>query len=142
MGGMGGMGDLLSGLAGGLPGGLGNLAGSLGGMGGMGGITSVMNDILKNKEIVDIAMQVSKDMQSKSVNPMNILSAFMSGDTSSISDLVNTVETTINSKIEKGEIDQNVLEEQSKRMLETIGQNKAASEIPGLNKINDLLEKM
>lgn len=90
-----------------------------------------MNDILQNKEIVDIAMQVSQDMQKQQMNPMNILSAFMSGDTSSISGLVSKVENTINQKIEKGEINQKDLEEQSIKMLESLNSNN----LPGIDKI-------
>ena len=128
----------LDGMLGGMGGMLGGMGGMLGGMGGLGDMSGMMNEILQNKEIVDIAMQVSQDMQKQQMNPMNILSAFMSGDTSSISGLVSKVENTINKKIEKGEIDQRKLEEQSKKMLETMGSNNGMN-LPGLDKI---LKKM
>lgn len=88
----------------------------------------MMDDLFANKEIMDVALQVTKQMQDEKINPMNILGAFMSGDMSSISGLVNSVEKTISQKINNGELNKDELETQSKKMLESL----SSKDIPGM----------
>ena len=88
----------------------------------------MMDDLFANKEIMDVALQVTKQMQDEKINPMNILSAFMSGDMSSISGLVNSVEKTISQKIDNGDLNKDELETQSKKMLESL----SSKDIPGM----------
>lgn len=57
-----------------------NILGALGNMEGLGDMGNVMESILGNKEILNIATDISQRMQSQQINPMSMLSSLMTGN--------------------------------------------------------------
>lgn len=100
-------------------GGLGGLGGALGGLGGgLGGLDTMFQSLMSNNEIMNIAKDLSKDIQDQNIDPMTLLSSMMSGkpDTQ-IKNLVNNVTEKLEQKLTNGEIDKTVLEIQAQNIL-------------------------
>lgn len=100
----------------------------------LGDIGNVFNDILANKDIMNLATDISKDLQNQKIDPMMIMSGLLTGKPSPmLNNLVNKITTKLENKMQSGEIDKRVFEEQAKNVLNAVNKtdlNKV------LNKIN------
>ena len=111
-----------------------------GGLGG--GFDGIMESILGNKEILNIANDISSKMQSQQLNPMSMLSSLMTGniENTPLQGLVEEIQQKVETKINNGEIDKNQLEEQAKSIIGTINNNPSAlNSMPGMS---DLISNM
>jgi hypothetical protein len=101
------------------------LMSSMSGVGaGMGnGMDSLMTSILKNSDILNIATDISKNMQDQNMNPMTMLSSLMSGNitNSPLQGLVESIQEKIGDKIDSGQIDRNELESQAQSIMNSLG---------------------
>lgn len=116
--------------------GLGNLESMMGGMGGMGGLGGIMSSILGNKEILNIASDISHQMSTQQLNPINMLTSLMSGniENSPLNSLVNQIQQKVEMKIESGEIDKSELESQAQNIMNNIDPSQFQS-MPGMSSI-------
>jgi hypothetical protein len=109
---------------------------------GLGDINGIMNSILGNKEILNIATEISNKMQSQQLNPMTMLSSLMSGniENSPLQGLVEEIQQKVDDKINTGEINKEALENQAQSLMGSIGSNpNALNSLPG---ISDLIQNM
>lgn len=83
--------------------------------------------------IMKLAEEMSNDIQSgkSGINPEDIMKSMMSGDTSSMVNMIEHIGSQIHDKINSGEIDQNQLINQAKSMAETLGKDPNLSKLAG-----------
>lgn len=114
--------------------------------GGMGGMGDIMESILGNKEILNIATDISQKMQSQQINPMSMLSSLMTGniENTPLQGLVEEIQQKVEDKINTGEIDKSKLEDQAKNIMGTITSNPSAlNSMPGMSDlINNMVRDM
>jgi hypothetical protein len=114
--------------------------------GGLGAFDGIMDSILGNKEILNIANDISSKMQSQQLNPMSMLSSLMTGniENTPLQGLVEEIQQKVETKINNGEIDKNQLEEQAKNIIGTINSNPSAlNSMPGMSDlINNMVKDM
>lgn len=115
-------------------GGLGNLGG------GLGGLENLMSSLMNNSDIMSIANEISNDMKNETINPMDLMTSLMSGNMTDgpLSNLMNKIQTSVDSKINSGEINQAELEKQAHNIINQVQETPGLSNIPGLS---DLLNK-
>lgn len=115
------------------------------GLGG-GEMGNLMESILGNKEILNIATDISQKMHSQQLNPMTMLSSLMSGniENSPLQGLVEEIQQKVDDKINSGEINKTQLENQAKNIMGTISNNSdALNSMPGMsNLINTMMKDM
>lgn len=89
--------------------------------GGPNGFGNVLQSLMGNQEIMSLASDLSRDIQSQNLDPMALLSSMMSGKPNgAIEDLVNNITGKIEEKINNGDIDKNLLESQAQSILNNI----------------------
>ena len=108
-----------------------------GGMGGIGGMSNLLeslpiNDIMgsisgimQNKDIMNIANELTNEIEMSNIDPMSIMSSLLSGNTNDnqISSLISNISSKITNKINNGDIDKNVLETEANKFMETLSTN-------------------
>jgi len=101
------------------------------GMSGMpGNFGNLIQSFMGNTDIMKLATDLSKDIESQNLDPMMLLTSMMSGKPNKrVQDLVENISNKIESKINNGEINKDILEEQAKNILNTVN-------IPGNNMFN------
>jgi hypothetical protein len=100
----------------------------------LGDIGNVFNNILANKDIMNLATDISKDLENQKIDPMTIMSGLLTGKPSPmLNNLVNKITSKLETKINSGEVDKNVFEEQAKNILNAVN-NTDLTNI--LNKVN------
>jgi len=91
--------------------------------GGLGDLGGVLQSLMGNKEIMNLASDLSKDIQSQNLDPMALLSSMMSGKpNSAIDNLVSNITGKIEKKINNGDIDKDLLQTQAQSILKNLGQ--------------------
>ena len=89
-----------------------------------GGFGSVLQSLMGNKEIMNLASDLSKDIQNQNLDPMTLLSSMMSGKpNSAIDNLVSNITGKIEKKINNGDIDKDLLQTQAQSILKNLGQS-------------------
>lgn len=99
---------------------------------------NIMESILGNKEILNIATDISQKMQSQNLNPMEMLTSLMSGniENSPLQGLVEEIQQKVDTKINNGEINKEKLENQAKNIMGSIGSNPTALDsISGMSEL-------
>jgi len=78
-----------------------------------------LNTLMKNKEIMNIANEVTLDIAEMKIDPMMLMSSLLSGnlDTGEIGSFINKLTNKITSKIKNGDIDENLLKEQTNSFI-------------------------
>lgn len=79
-----------------------------------------LSGLFQNKNIMDIAAQVSQQMQRENINPMQILSAMMTGNTSQFSGFMSSVQQTLDTAVQEKRIDKEELEQEGQKFIELI----------------------
>ena len=80
--------------------------------------------LMSNSGIMNIATDLSKDIQNQNIDPMSMLSGLMSGrPDSKIQDIITNITGKIESKINSGEIDKTELETQAKNIMSKVQHN-------------------
>jgi hypothetical protein len=87
-----------------------------------------MNDMfgsfLGNPNILQMATELSQDIQNQNIDPMSLLTSIMSGRPSpQMNNILNKMTSQIEEKINNGEIDKQELEKQAMTIMNTIGQS-------------------
>lgn len=125
-----------------MPGMSGNPLAGIPGMSGMGDIGNIMESILGNKEILNIATDISQKMQTQNLNPMTMLSSLMSGNIESgpLQGLVEEIQQKVETKINSGEINKENLENQAKNIMGSISSNPDA--LNSMGGMSDMIKNM
>lgn len=88
------------------------------------GLDDVFKSLMSNNELMNIANDLSKDIQNENIDPLTLLSSMMSGKPNNqIQKLVNNVTKKIEHKINSGQIDKTLLESQAKDILNQFQNN-------------------
>lgn len=86
-----------------------------------GGIEQVFGSLLKNKEIMNMASELTRDMQNSNIDPMTIMGSIMSGTPNAeVTNLVSSITNKIETRINSGEINRDELEKQARSMMSAI----------------------
>ena len=113
---------------------------------GNGDLGNIMESLLGNKDILNIASDISQKMQSQQLNPMSMLSSLMSGniENTPLQSLVDEIQQKVETKINNGEIDKDMLENQAKNIMGSITKNpNALNSMPGMSElINNMVNEM
>lgn len=109
---------------------------------GMGDMGNIMESILGNKEILNIASDISQKMQNQQLNPMDMLSALMSGniENSPLQGLVAEIQEKVDMKINNGDIDKKNLENQARDIIENISNNPTA--LNSMGGMSEIIQNM
>jgi hypothetical protein len=108
------------------------------------GINDIMSSILGNQNILNIASDISKQMHTQNINPMEMLSGLMSGniENSPLQSLVGEIQQKVELKISSGEINKDELETQAQSIMNNINTN-GMNSVPGIAElINNFGEKL
>jgi hypothetical protein len=82
---------------------------------------NLMESLMQNNDIMNLATDLTRDIQTQNLDPMMLLSSIMSGKPNeTIQNLVSNITNKIESKINNGEIDKSMLEEQAKSIMNTV----------------------
>jgi hypothetical protein len=118
---------------------LGNLSqlGNLGNLGNLGGIENLMSSLMNNTDIMNIANEISNEMKTSTLNPMDLMSGLMSGnlENSEFSNLMTKIQNSVDSKINNGEINKEQLENQAKDIFDKVKESPELLNIPGMSNI-------
>jgi hypothetical protein len=118
---------------------LGNLSqlGNLGNLGNLGGIENLMSSLMNNTDIMNIANEISNEMKTSTLNPMDLMSGLMSGnlENSEFSNLMTKIKNSVDSKINNGEINKEQLENQAKDIFDKVKESPELLNIPGMSNI-------
>ena len=90
------------------------------------GMDSTFMNLMQNKDIMNIATELSSEIRSQDIDPMSIMSSLMSGNLNDgkIGDLINSISSKLTQKIDSGEIDKNMLETHASSFMNTLSSNK------------------
>lgn len=107
------------------------------------GMENIMSSLLGNKDILNLATEISEQMRSDKINPMSMLSGLMTGKIDNrLENLMGKIQKNVETKIETGEINKEQFENQAKNILETVhGVDLSNIGIPGLNEAMGKLMK-
>jgi len=109
---------------------------------GLNDINNLMNSILGNNEILNIATDISNKMKTQNLNPMSMLTNLMSGniENSPLQHLVEEIQQKVEDKINNGTINKETLENQAQTLMNSIGSNtNIINSMPGMS---DLIQNM
>jgi hypothetical protein len=76
---------------------------------------------MQNGEIMNLATDLSRDIQSQNIDPMMLLSSIMTGKPDDrVQNLITNISSKIETKINSGEIDKDILEQQAQTILSSV----------------------
>ena len=82
---------------------------------------NLLGPLLQNKEIMDMAKDLSKTIEQQNIDPMTMLSSLMSGKPNKkVNNLIQTISGKIEKKIESGELDKEQLQEQAGSIVSAV----------------------
>lgn len=95
---------------------------------------NVFDTLFQNKDIMNMASDISKDLQNQKVDPMTLMSSLLSGKPNAqLNNLVQNITSKLETKIQSGEIDKSALEQQAQNLM---GQLNPADLIKQLGNLN------
>jgi hypothetical protein len=90
--------------------------------------------LFANPDILNLANDLTKDLEAKKIEPMSLLTSILSGKPNdTLQELVTDISSKIETKINNGELDKTALEDQAKTMLDTFSSSN--SNIPMLDNV-------
>jgi len=93
----------------------------------------LFNSILENSDIMNMATDLSKDLQRENVDPMSLISGLMSGrPNAQLNRLVGNITSKIEQKIANGEISKDALEAQAHSIMNAVNESELAEQLPML----------
>lgn len=100
------------------------------------GMDDIMNSLFANKDLVNIASEFTSDIQRHNINPMMMLGSLMSGKPDKkITELINQISNKLERKLNSGELDKEVFEQQASNLMNTLKTSNITSQLPVLNTI-------
>jgi len=100
---------------------------------------SLFNNLVKNKDIMNMATEISNDLQKEKIDPMSIMSSLMSGKPDqNLNRIMGNISSKLESKIQSGEINQQELEKQAVDIMNVV----QTSDLSNLMKDTDISKLM
>lgn len=100
------------------------LLGNIPGLGDVNGLSNVFQSLMANNEIMNIASDLSNDIKNENIDPMSLLTSLMSGQPNDkLNKLVSNITNKIETKINNGEIDKDLLEQQAQNIMNSVPNN-------------------
>ena len=92
------------------------------------GMQDIMKTIMGNKQIVNIASDISSQMQKDNINPMMMLSSIMSGNIQDgpLGNLFGQIQQKVEKEINTGNLNTDILQQQSEKILKSLNTNNIA----------------
>jgi hypothetical protein len=88
----------------------------------------LLGTLMGNKDIVNMATELTKDLQESNLDPMTLMGSLMGGTPNAeLNKLVNSITTKLEKKISSGEINKDELEKQARDMMSVIGESDLSS---------------
>ena len=88
---------------------------------GLGGLEEVMGSLLGNSNIMEIASDLSKEIENEKIDPTAMLSSLLSGSScDKTQKIIKNLTGKIEQKLNSGEIDKNALEKASSSLLQQL----------------------
>lgn len=89
-----------------------------------GNINDIFGSLLGNKDIMNIASDMAKDLQTQNINPMSLMSSLLTGKVDNrLNSIINKISTKLEEKVNTGEINKDALEQQASNLLNMVGNN-------------------
>jgi hypothetical protein len=93
----------------------------LGNLPDMQGMNEFFGSLMGNPEIMNMAKDVSENIKNQNIDPMQLLTSLLSGKPNKkVENFVNNISSTIERKIESGQIDKDVLERQAANIMSSV----------------------
>lgn len=84
-------------------------------------IGGLLESLIGNSDIMNLATDLSEDIKNENIDPMMLLSSMLSGKPNDkIQQLVASISSKIENKINNGEIDKGMLEQQANNIINTV----------------------
>lgn len=91
----------------------------------------LFNSLLTNPDIMNIAQDISKDLQNQQLDPMTIMSSLLTGKPNKkLDSIVSKITNTLEQKISTGEISKEALEEQASRIIDVVENSEMTNQVP------------
>jgi hypothetical protein len=85
---------------------------------------ALIEDLMKNPQIMDIANEITSDLQNQSFDPMELMSSLMLGKPNAkLNNMIKKISDKIENKIETGELNKQELEAHANQFISTIDVN-------------------
>ncbi|NDC95697.1 hypothetical protein EBZ38_02805 [bacterium] len=95
-----------------------------------------MRSLFDNKHVMDIAGELTRDIQDEKIDPMVMLNSVLSGrPNGKLDNLIGNLTRKIERKIESGEIDKDVLQQQATSILGTLQRSGLQDQLPILGNL-------
>lgn len=99
----------------------------------VGNVNDVFSNLLGNKDIMNIATDMAKDLQNQNINPMSLMSSLLTGKVDKrLDSIINKITNTLEEKVSTGEINKDALEQQANDILNMVGNSNITSQLPML----------
>ena len=96
----------------------------------------LFSSILDNPDIMNMATDLSRDLQREQVDPMSLISGLMSGRPNpQLNRLVGNITSKIEQKLSSGEISQDALEAQATNIMNAVNESDLVKQIPILKEL-------
>jgi hypothetical protein len=93
----------------------------------------LFDSLLTNPDIMNIAQDISKDLQNQQIDPMTIMSSLLTGKPNKkLDSIVSKITNTLEQKISTGEISKEALEEQASRIINVVENSEMTNQVPML----------
>lgn len=100
---------------------------------GLGNLEGMFGNLLNNKELMNIASEITDDLKNKKINPVELLSGMMTGKPSGeMKNLMDDITNKLEYKIESGQLNKEELEKEANNVIENIKNSDVESKIPML----------
>jgi hypothetical protein len=87
----------------------------------VGGMDQVFGSLLRNKEIMNMATELTRDLQESNVDPMMIMGSILGGKPNAeVNKLMSSITSKLEQKISSGEINKEELQDQAKNMMSAL----------------------
>lgn len=100
------------------------------------GLDKVMESMMGNTQLMELANDITQDLQSKNVDPMSLLSGLITGKgNNQLNDIVKNISSKLETKINTGELNKEELENQAMGMMDLVKNVDLGNQMPMLNSL-------
>ena len=83
-----------------------------------------LNELMNNKELMNIANDITQSLSEKQINPMNLLTSLLTGEVNGLSSIISDIKDKIEKKVDDGSLDLQELQQKSEKILNSLDFNK------------------
>jgi hypothetical protein len=102
----------------------------------------VFNSLLSNPDIINMAKELTQDLQTQNIDPMSLMSSIISGKPDKkLEKIVNNISNKLEQKISTGEISKEALEQQAHRIIDVVENSDVTNQLPMLKTLINQTKK-